>query len=115
MAPPEVFQLSDNTSEDEDEERTDDLLKIAMQVDTSIHLDLLMGKFSPETHEDFIEVPEAYANRGGHYLAPPSWRFIAVDALEEELEREPERFTPWFKLEWAHIKDRYLDEILRRC
>ena len=43
-----------------------------------------------------------------------SWRFVSVDALEEELEREPERFTPWFKLEWAQIKDHYLDEILRR-
>ncbi len=41
-----------------------------------------------------------------------SWRFVSMQALEEELERQPERFTPWFKLEWAHIRERYLDGIL---
>jgi isopentenyl-diphosphate delta-isomerase len=41
-----------------------------------------------------------------------SWRFISVAALEHELETEPEQFTPWFKLEWTHIKDNYLDRIM---
>jgi isopentenyl-diphosphate delta-isomerase len=40
------------------------------------------------------------------------WRFVGVPALESELARQPERFTPWFKMEWTHIKDHYLAGIL---
>lgn len=42
------------------------------------------------------------------------WRFAGVEALDAELERAPERFTPWFKMEWAHIRDNFLDDILGR-
>lgn len=41
-----------------------------------------------------------------------SWRFIGVDALERELAAKPETFTPWFKMEWVHIKANYLDGML---
>ncbi len=41
-----------------------------------------------------------------------SWRFVAIDELEHELTAAPERFTPWFKLEWAQIRDHYLNAIL---
>jgi isopentenyl-diphosphate delta-isomerase len=40
------------------------------------------------------------------------WRFIAVDELEAELARAPETFTPWFKMEWVHIRANYLDVML---
>ena len=40
------------------------------------------------------------------------WRFIDAAGLDVELESTPERFTPWFKLEWAQIKDGHLDEIV---
>jgi isopentenyl-diphosphate Delta-isomerase len=40
------------------------------------------------------------------------WRFIGVTALERELARAPETFTPWFKMEWVHIKANYLDGML---
>ena len=41
-----------------------------------------------------------------------AWRFVGVDALERELKRAPETFTPWFKMEWVHIKANYLDGML---
>lgn len=41
-----------------------------------------------------------------------AWRFVDVDALEDELAAQPERFTPWFKMEWNHIRSHFLDEIL---
>jgi isopentenyl-diphosphate delta-isomerase len=41
-----------------------------------------------------------------------SWRFVAIAELEHELTEKPERFTPWFKLEWAQIRDHYLADIL---
>jgi isopentenyl-diphosphate Delta-isomerase len=40
------------------------------------------------------------------------WRFIGVHALEAELARAPESFTPWFKMEWVHIKTHFLDGML---
>jgi len=43
-----------------------------------------------------------------------SWRSIDIKSLNRELETDPDRFTPWFKLEWAHIQEKYLDAILAR-
>lgn len=40
------------------------------------------------------------------------WRFISAADLDAELAASPERFTPWFKLEWAELKARYLDDVL---
>lgn len=40
------------------------------------------------------------------------WRFIGVEALERELEQAPETFTPWFKMEWVHIRANFLDGML---
>jgi isopentenyl-diphosphate delta-isomerase len=40
------------------------------------------------------------------------WRFIGVDALERELAAAPETFTPWFKMEWMHIRANFLDGML---
>jgi isopentenyl-diphosphate Delta-isomerase len=41
-----------------------------------------------------------------------AWRFVGVTALERELKSKPETFTPWFKMEWVHIKANYLDGML---
>jgi isopentenyl-diphosphate Delta-isomerase len=41
-----------------------------------------------------------------------AWRLVGVEALERELERSPDSFTPWFKMEWVHIKANYLDGML---
>lgn len=42
------------------------------------------------------------------------WRFIDIKSLNRELESQSDQFTPWFKLEWAHIQEHYLDAILAR-
>jgi isopentenyl-diphosphate Delta-isomerase len=42
------------------------------------------------------------------------WRFIDIKSLNRELETGSDRFTPWFKLEWARIQADYLDAILAR-
>lgn len=41
-----------------------------------------------------------------------AWRFVDVDTLEAELEERPEIFTPWFKLEWSHIRNNFLATIV---
>jgi isopentenyl-diphosphate delta-isomerase len=40
------------------------------------------------------------------------WRFVGVDALDRELAAAPEAFTPWFKMEWEHIRANFLDGML---
>jgi isopentenyl-diphosphate Delta-isomerase len=41
-----------------------------------------------------------------------AWRFVGVEELEQELAAAPQTFTPWFKMEWVHIKANYLDGML---
>jgi isopentenyl-diphosphate Delta-isomerase len=41
-----------------------------------------------------------------------AWRHIGIDALDRELAAAPETFTPWFKMEWLHIRANYLDGML---
>jgi isopentenyl-diphosphate delta-isomerase len=41
-----------------------------------------------------------------------AWRYIGIDALERELAAAPDTFTPWFKMEWLHIRANYLDGML---
>jgi isopentenyl-diphosphate delta-isomerase len=41
-----------------------------------------------------------------------AWRYLAPAELSAEIAREPERFTPWLKLEWAEIIARHLPAIL---
>jgi isopentenyl-diphosphate Delta-isomerase len=42
------------------------------------------------------------------------WRFIDIESLNEELATVEDQFTPWFKLEWLHIQEHFLDAILAR-
>jgi isopentenyl-diphosphate delta-isomerase len=39
------------------------------------------------------------------------WRHIRPDALTSEIAADPERFTPWLKMEWQRICVDHLDEI----
>ncbi|MEL6866703.1 MAG: M15 family metallopeptidase [Bacteroidota bacterium] len=39
-----------------------------IEMDSSISLDYLMGKFEPSSHPDFILIDKAYASRNGMYL-----------------------------------------------
>ena len=41
-----------------------------------------------------------------------AWRWVDVASLERELAARPDRFTPWFKMEWVHIKANHLDGML---
>jgi isopentenyl-diphosphate delta-isomerase len=40
------------------------------------------------------------------------WRFVNISALDDELDAHSERFTPWFKMEWAHLQRHFLDAIV---
>lgn len=39
------------------------------------------------------------------------WKFVDIDELDDDMKQNPERYTPWFKMEWERIKKEYLREI----
>lgn len=39
------------------------------------------------------------------------WKYIFPDKLTDEVNNNPENFTPWFKMEWTRITTEYLDKI----
>ena len=40
-------------------------------------------------------------------------RFISADALQQEIDAEPERFTPWFEMEWRRLNDEFTDQLAK--
>ena len=44
-----------------------------------------------------------------------SLRFVAATDFEAELERFPERFTPWCKQEWSELHSRYQEQLAGYC
>ncbi len=38
-------------------------------------------------------------------------RFVSADELQQEIDAEPERFTPWFKMEWQRLNDEFTDHL----
>lgn len=41
------------------------------------------------------------------------WRFVTPATLEAELETSPERYTPWFKMEWKRITKEFAGAVER--
>jgi isopentenyl-diphosphate delta-isomerase len=39
------------------------------------------------------------------------WKFVDLKELEADIERRPERYTPWFLLEWKRIRRHHTSEI----
>ena len=42
-------------------------------------------------------------------------RYVSSGALDEELSRYPERFTPWFKQEWRELVGNYREQLAPYC
>ena len=41
------------------------------------------------------------------------WKYIAINDLSTDMDRHPEKYTPWFKIEWQKLVGEYLPEIMR--
>jgi isopentenyl-diphosphate delta-isomerase len=41
-----------------------------------------------------------------------AWRHVGIADLERELGAAPDTFTPWFKMEWVHLRANHLDGML---
>ena len=42
-----------------------------------------------------------------------AWRYIDRDTLDVEIDQYPDRFTPWFKLEWDRLSSEFGQEVAR--
>jgi isopentenyl-diphosphate delta-isomerase len=51
----------------------------------------------------YAGVSDDSVQANGHEVE--DWRWIAPGELDRELEAHPERFTPWFKLEWPRVRE----------
>ncbi len=40
-------------------------------------------------------------------------RFVSADKLRVEIDAEPERLTPWFKMEWQHLNEEFKDRLAK--
>ncbi len=38
-------------------------------------------------------------------------RYVSPEQLEKEMREHPERFTPWFKMEWERLRKEYWDQV----
>ena len=43
-----------------------------------------------------------------------AWRWISGEDLDAELSAEAEQFTPWFKMEWARLREQHADLLASR-
>lgn len=39
------------------------------------------------------------------------WRYVAPEKVAREIDEHPERYTPWFKMEWARINESFGDRL----
>ena len=40
------------------------------------------------------------------------WKYISIAELNRELEINPDKYSPWFKMEWARIRQEFIGEVL---
>lgn len=55
------------------------------------------------------------ASAGGEVRVHPDeiadWRWVPMDEVTRELEDRPDRYTPWFKMEWKALMGRWRDRL----
>jgi isopentenyl-diphosphate Delta-isomerase len=94
-------------------EKMDSAIRRRLQEEFGLSAELeFLFKFQYQTQYDAQgaehELCWVYAGRSAerpranvHEIA--AWRYVTPHALQAEIARAPETFTPWFKLEWARI------------
>ena len=66
------------------------------------------------------ELCHVFLGKAGDEIRPndseiSSIRYVSPTDLADEFERQPERFTPWFKQEWRDLNRKYADQLARYC
>ncbi len=66
------------------------------------------------------ELCHVYLGRLNDAVAPnehevSAIRYVAADSLLREFDTTPERFTPWFRMEWLSLADEHREALSRYC
>ena len=74
------------------------------------------AKFDNQGSEN--ELCWVYLGKCGEQVQPneteiAGTRFVAAEQLEAELEKTPAQFTPWFKMEWQHLRTQHGEQLAR--
>ena len=46
-------------------------------------------------------------------LEVAEWKYIAINELSTDMDQCPQKYTPWFRLEWQKLVSEYMPEIMR--
>jgi isopentenyl-diphosphate delta-isomerase len=94
-------------------ETMDDAIRRRLHEELGLRAELeFLFKFHYQTQYDAHgaehELCWVYAGRSAQRPRPnvneiAAWRYVPARALQAEIARAPETFTPWFKLEWARM------------
>jgi isopentenyl-diphosphate Delta-isomerase len=74
-------------------------------------------------HAEFGDIGSEYENChvfaghfDGHVEVDPAevadWQFVTPDELTADIEANPDKYSPWLKLEWQEIRERFLSKLL---
>lgn len=39
------------------------------------------------------------------------WKYFAPEDLNDQIRNDPDKFSPWFKMEWRRIQDEFSDQV----
>lgn len=103
------------TMEEATARRLDDELHIAAELEF-VYKFAYQARFGAEGSEN--ELCRVYLGRTDDPVTPnpneiAAIRWLPAGEVSAELDRLPERFTPWFQMEWQRLRDRHA-EVLRR-
>lgn len=56
-----------------------------------------IGRYVQQVHPNPNEIAE--------------WKFVSVGELEADMNRRPQDYTPWFKMEWERLRSEFWDQI----
>ncbi len=57
----------------------------------------------------YIGATDAQPNVNATEVA--DWKYMDADSLNRALREHPERFSPWFKMEWQELQEKYYERI----
>lgn len=39
------------------------------------------------------------------------WHYISIDELNNDMKTHPDKYSPWFKIEWQRIREEFMEEV----
>lgn len=93
--------------------------RLAQELNTNTTLELIykfsyqasFGELGSENEYCWVFVGRANADARANETEIASLRFISIDDLQQEFEATPDKFTPWFKMEWHRLQGEFAEQL----